>query len=267
MSAKNNMDFPDSGFRMPALFIGHGSPMNAVEENRFTRAWADMAAAIPRPKAILCISAHWETDGTCVTAQEHPKTIHDFYGFPEKLFQMNYPAPGSPALAELVRQTARATPVRPDHSWGIDHGAWSVLCRMFPRADIPVALLSLDSTKPPAFHYELGKDLKSLREKGILIVGSGNIVHNLRTIVWKDTAYDWATAFDDRIRDLILAGDHDAVIEYHRLGPEAGKAVPTNEHFLPLLYTLALREPGESIRFPVEGITLGSISMRSVRIG
>jgi 4,5-DOPA dioxygenase extradiol len=252
---------------MPALFVGHGSPMNAIEENGFSRAWAEVAGSLPRPDAILCISAHWESAGTRVTAMERPRTIHDFYGFPRPLFEVRYPAPGSPDLARLVRETVRATPIREDAEWGLDHGAWSVLCRMFPAAGIPVVQLSLDRTKDPAFHYALGRELAPLREKGVLIVGSGNIVHNLGLMEWRDTGYDWAVQFDARMKELILSGDHVGIVGYPELGKAARLSVPTNEHFLPLLHTLALQEKGEEIRFFTEQVTLGSISMRSLRIG
>ena len=252
---------------MPALFVGHGSPMNAIEENPFTRAWAEAAAPLPRPKAILCISAHWETAGTRVTAMERPRTIHDFFGFPRPLFEVRYPAPGSPELARLVRETVRSTPVEEDAGWGLDHGSWSILRRMFPASDVPVVQLSLDRTKAPAFHYALGKELRPLRERGILIVGSGNIVHNLGRMVWQDTAFGWAVEFDDRMKTLLLSGDHERIVRYPTLGEAARLSVPTNEHFLPLLYVLALQTEGDAVGFFAEKVTLGSVSMRSLRIG
>jgi len=255
------------GTRMPDLFVGHGSPTNAIENNEFSRAWADAARSVPRPRAILCISAHWETAGTRVTAMKAPKTIHDFYGFPQSLYDMRYPAPGSPDLAQLIRESIHTTDVRLDQDWGLDHGTWSVLCRMFPAADIPVVQLSLDRTREPAFHYELGRELQGLCSQGILILGSGNIVHNLGRIVWQDQAYDWALEFDEAIRRLILAGDHEAIVHYDRLGQAARLSVPTNEHFLPLLYILALQGQEDAIGFFTEKVTLGSISMRSLRIG
>ncbi len=240
--------------------------MNAIEDNEFTQAWAEAASLIPKPKAILCISAHWQTVGTAVTAMEQPKTIHDFFGFPQALFDVSYPAPGSPELAQLVQQTVRSLPVQPDQNWGLDHGAWSVLCRMFPDADIPVVQFSLDQNKAPEFHYELGKELRALRRQGVLIVGSGNIVHNLRRIAWRDEAYDWAVEFDERIKQAILAGDHQAITNFDRFGEIARLAVPTDEHFLPLLYVLACQE-NEAVSFFAEKVTLGAISMRSVRVG
>ena len=262
-----NATFPETDVRLPALFVGHGSPTNAIEDNEFSRSWAEAGSALPRPRAILCVSAHWETQGTCVTAMRKPKTIHDFSGFPQALFEMQYPAPGSPALARLAREAVKKSFVAPDDAWGLDHGAWSVLSRMFPAADIPVVELSLDRSQRPEAHYELARDLRALRNRGVLILGSGNIVHNLGRIVWQDTAYDWGVEFDETMRRLILTADHDAIIHYDRLGQAARLAVPTNEHFLPLLYVLALREQGEAIRFFAEKVTLGAISMRSLQIG
>lgn len=260
-------EFPDSDVNMPALFVGHGSPTNAIEDNEFTRAWANVAAAIPKPRAILCVSAHWETAGTQVTVTEQPRTIYDFYGFPDELYAKKYAAPGSPRLAHFVHQSVRKTDIHEDDGWGLDHGAWSVLCKMYPQADIPVVQLSLDSTREPTFHYELGKELKNLRKKGVLILGSGNIVHNLRSVVWSDEAYDWAIEFDRTIERLILSGDHPAIVRYDKLGQPARLAIPTNEHFLPLLYVLALQEKNDPLDFFAARVTMGSLSMRSVRIG
>lgn len=253
--------------RMPALFIGHGSPMNAIEDNEFARAWGRTGQSLPVPKAVLCISAHWERDGTYVTTAERPGTIHDFYGFPKALHEVRYPAPGAPEVGRWVVGNVRRTPVKADNERGLDHGAWSVLCRLFPRADVPVAQLSLDRNRDPAAHYTLARELKRLRDRGVLILGSGNIVHNLRTIAWEDTAYDWAVEFDDCIRERIVAGDHDSLIHYERFGQAAKLAVPTNEHFLPLLYVLAVGDPDEAPTFFAERVTMGSISMRSLRIG
>ena len=220
---------------MPAVFVGHGSPTNAIEDNEFSRAWTDMSKSLPRPKAILCVSAHWETVGTLVTSMEQPRTIHDFYGFPQPLYEIRYPAPGSPGLAQRVREAVAKTPVQADSDWGFDHGTWSVMRRMFPDADIPVVQLSLDRTRPPEFHYKLGEELKPLRSEGVLIVGSGNIVHNLRVMQWQDMAYTWAEESDERIRRLIVDGDHDSIINYETMGDSARLSVPTNEHFLPLM--------------------------------
>jgi 4,5-DOPA dioxygenase extradiol len=258
---------PDTGATMPALFIGHGSPMNAIEDNEFSHAWADLARSLPKPKAVLCVSAHWETVGTRVTAMEQPKTIHDFYGFPSALFQKRYPAPGSPDLARMAQGLVRKAPVELDLDWGLDHGAWSVLCRMFPDADVPVIQLSLDQRKVPDSHYELGRELRGLRKKGFLVLGSGNIVHNLREMAWEDTAYDWALGFDAQMKKLILSGDHKAIIGYSNLGRSARLAVPTPEHYLPLLYVLGTQDESDDVTFFAEKVTLGSMSMRSVRIG
>lgn len=253
---------------MPALFIGHGNPMNAIEESVYSAAWQDAAAAIPRPKAILCISAHWETNGTFVTAMPQPRTIHDFYGFPDELFQVQYPAPGSPELAERVRGMVKTTMVGLDQNWGLDHGAWSVLRRMYPEADIPVVQLSLDRRSQPRFHYDLGRELAALRSEGVLILGSGNIVHNLKMLQWHAREpYPWATGFDRTAAELITSGSHDRLVDYPALGEAARLSIPTNEHYLPLIYILGLQQPGEPVSFFAEGLPLGSLSMRSVKIG
>jgi 4,5-DOPA dioxygenase extradiol len=249
---------------MPALFIGHGSPMNAIEDNAFSQAWGRLGKTLPKPDAILCVSAHWETAGTQATAMAKPRTIHDFFGFPQALFDVEYPAPGSPALAEALPALA---PVALDHDWGLDHGAWSILCRLFPDADIPVVQLSLDRAKTPADHYALGQALRPLRQQGVLIIGSGNIVHNLRRVRWQDAADECAQDFDAQIKRLILAGEHQALIQFDQLGEAARLAIPSPEHFLPLLYILGLQEPGENIAFFNEAVTLGSIAMRSLIVG
>ena len=259
--------FVDTPEKMPVLFVGHGSPMNAIEDNEFSRAWAELGRALPKPRAILCVSAHWETPGSQVTAMERPRTIDDFYGFPQALYDVTYPAPGSPELARLVQASISDPQVQLDQNWGLDHGAWSVLCRMFPDAQIPVVQFSLDRSLSPQAHYDLGRQLRDLRRKGVLIVGSGNIVHNLRRINWDGGAFDWALDFDDTMRRLILAGDHAAIIDYPKLGEAARLAIPTNEHFLPLLYILALREKDEDVRFFAEKVSMGSLSMRSLQIG
>ena len=253
--------------KLPVLFVGHGSPMNAIEENEFSQAWAQIGQSLPRPQAILCISAHWETSGVQATTMEAPRTIYDFYGFPPELYAVRYPAPGSPELAGLVQQTVQGASVQSDLTWGLDHGAWSVLRRMFPAADIPVVQLSLDYTKSPQEHYALGKELGVLCRRGVLIVGSGNMVHNLRLVQWSEAAFDWALEFDELLSQRILAGDHSAIIHYSQFGRMAMLSVPTLEHFLPLLYTLAVQEEGEPVSFFAEKVTLGSISMRGVRIG
>ena len=251
---------------MPTIFVGHGSPTNAIEDTPFTDSWAAVGRSLPRPEGILSISAHWETSGTFVSAMDRPKTIHDFYGFTDTLYAKQYPAPGSPALASLVQETITSIPVTSNLDWGLDHGTWSVLCRMFPKADIPVVQLSLDATKLPEEHYAIGKELRALRNRGILIFGSGNIVHNLGRLVWEDSAHDWAVAFDEKVRNLIMAGDHQALVNYQRLGHEALQSVPTNEHYLPLLYVLATKDSDETVQFFAEGVTLGAISMRSLLI-
>ena len=253
--------------RMPVLFVGHGNPMNAIEDNEFSAAWEKAARSLPTPQAILCISAHWQTDGTYVTAMEHPRTIHDFYGFPPELYAQDYPASGAPVLARSIQNILGKDRVGLDHQWGLDHGAWSVLCRMFPRADIPVVQLSLDRRMGPSAHYELGRKLQDLRRQGVLIIASGNVVHNLGHLSWDASAFDWALEFDARIKALILAGDHTAIVNYKDLGPAAKLAVPTDEHYLPLLYVLALQAPDDAVSFFAEKVTLGAISMRSVKIG
>jgi 4,5-DOPA dioxygenase extradiol len=258
---------PNWDAAMPALFIGHGSPSNAVEENEFSRAWEAVGKKLTRPTAILCISAHWETEGTQVTATERPKTIHDFHGFPKELYEVQYPAPGSRDLAQAIHEMIDHASVGLDHQWGLDHGTWSILRRMFPKADVPVVQLSLDRTQEPAFHFALGQKLRGLRKKGVLIIGSGNIVHNLGEMVWRDQAFDWAKAFDEQIKQMIVAEDHQGIVNYAKLGEMARLSVPTNEHFLPLLYVLGAQGKGEAVRFFAEKITLGSISMRALCIG
>ncbi|CAB5107836.1 Uncharacterized protein ygiD [Olavius algarvensis associated proteobacterium Delta 3] len=252
---------------MPALFVGHGSPMNAIEDNEFSRGWTAVGKELPRPRAILCVSAHWETTGTRITAMDAPSTIYDFAGFPQPLYERRYPAPGAPDLARSIKQAISDTVVHLDYGWGLDHGSWSVLGRMYPEADIPVLQLSLDFDQPPAFHYRLGRNLKHLRRQGVLIMGSGNMVHNLRVSRWDDTAFDWAKEFDAKLAALILEGDHSALVSYETLGSTAPKAIPTNEHFLPLLYVLAQQEQSDTISFFCKKVTMGSISMRSVLIG
>lgn len=255
---------------LPAIFFGHGNPMNALQQNAWTEGWAELGRSIPRPKAVLCISAHWYVPETAVTAMTQPRTIHDFGGFPPELFQVEYPAPGDPALARRVQALLAPLPVRLDEQWGLDHGAWAVLCHVFPQADVPLVQLSLDASKPAAFHYALGKQLAPLRAEGVLIVGSGNLVHNLRAYAWGQPsvgAYDWAARFEQQARALMLADDVAPLIQYEQLGRDALLSIPTPEHYLPLLYVLALRQPGEDISFPSEGMDGGSISMLTVRVG
>jgi 4,5-DOPA dioxygenase extradiol len=256
---------------MPVLFLGHGSPMNAIEENEFVTGFRNISKEIPRPKAVLCISAHWETMGTLLTAMDRPKTIHDFGGFPEELFRVQYPAPGSPELAKEVKGMLTKTEAGLDQKWGLDHGAWSVIRHMYPKADIPVVQMSLDYYKPVKHHYELARELSSLREKGILIVGSGNMVHNLGLVAWDrlnddEYAFDWATEAGNKMKQLILEGDHNELIRYQLLGSEFKMAVPTPEHFLPLLYVLAMQKKNDAVSIFNDRIVAGSISMTSVKV-
>jgi 4,5-DOPA dioxygenase extradiol len=260
--------FPETDVIQPTLFIGHGNPMNAIEDNPYSLGWEAMGRALPTPKAILCISAHWETRGTFLTQSETPQTIHDFGGFPQSLFDVQYPAPGSVALAEITQNALTSqTNVGLTQDWGLDHGAWSVLCRMFPEAKIPVVQLSLDRAATPEFHFSLGQELQNLRKRGVLLIGSGNIVHNLRRAIWQDVAADWAIEFDELSKERIVAGDNNALIDYETLGTAARLSIPTPEHYLPLLYILGARKPDEPILFFNEGVTLNSISMRSIKFG
>jgi len=252
---------------MPALFIGHGSPMNAIEETEFSRVWVELGRSLPRPKAIVCISAHWETIGSQITAMEQPRTIHDFYGFPQALFDVEYPTSGSLILAKQIQQIIGTTDSILNYDWGLDHGCWSVLCQMFPNADIPVIQLSLDRKKSALSHYELGKSLRGLRSEGILIIGSGNIVHNLAKMNWSDNALEWAVDFNNHIKQLIVASDHQSIIDYKKMGAASKLAVPSAEHFLPLLYILGLQSNNEHIRFFNEKVTFGTISMLSLQLG
>lgn len=256
--------------RMPALFLGHGNPMNALARNGWTEGWAALGRSIPRPKAVLAVSAHWYGAGLAVTAMERPRTIHDFGGFPKELFAFDYPAAGSPSLAARVRELLAPLPVASDDRWGLDHGTWSVLCHVYPAADVPVVQLRIDATQPPSFHHDLGARLAPLREEGVLLVGSGNLVHNLRAYAWGEEGVaplDWAARFEGRARELILAGDHTPLISYETLGRDALLSVPTPDHYLPLLTVLGARRKEEPATFPVEGIDGGSISMLAVCIG
>jgi len=257
--------------RLPALFLGHGNPMNALRENAWTRAWAALGAALqPRPRAVLSISAHWYIPATAVTAMPAPRTIHDFGGFPRELFEARYAAPGDPALAARVRELLAPLPVTADRSWGLDHGTWSVLCHVFPAADVPVVQLSIDATRPAAFHRDLGTLLRPLREEGVLLLGSGDVVHNLETYAWgahPAQPYAWALRFENAVRTRLLAGDQVALVDYETLGEDALLSVPTPEHYLPLLYILGASYAGESVTFPTDGIDGGSVSMLAVRFG
>lgn len=255
---------------MPVIFFGHGNPMNALNRNPYTESWAKLGGEIPKPKAIVCVSAHWYKTGTSVTAQKSPRTIHDFGGFPRALHEVRYPAPGDPALAMRVQELLAPVPVEMDLDWGLDHGTWSVLCHAYPKADIPVIQISIDETQPPGFHYQLGRKLAPLREEGVLIMGSGNIVHNLHAYAWGKhpfEPYDWAVRFEEQVRGFLVQGHHEPLIAYESLGEDALLSVPTPEHYLPLLWTIALQKPEETFSFPVSGVDGGSVSMLSVKIG
>lgn len=258
-----------SSMRMPVIFFGHGSPMNTLASNRYTEAWRKLGASVPRPKAILAISAHWVTRGTAVTAMVKPRTIHDFGGFPQALYDIQYPAPGDPALAARVRELLAPLEVHLDQAWGLDHGTWSVLAHAFPDAGIPVVQLSMDGTKPARFHYDLGKQLAPLRGEGVLIVGSGNVVHNLMLMRRGDgaAAYDWSKRFNEQVRAALASGSHQVLIDFERLGEDARLSVPTPEHYLPLLYIAALQAPDEAIAFAVDGYEAGSLGMLSAAAG
>ena len=256
--------------RMPTLFIGHGNPMNAVQDSVWSRAWAAWGQRLPKPSAVLSISAHWYLPDSAATAMAHPRTIHDFGGFPRELFEVQYPAPGNPALVSRLRELLDPLQIRADLAWGLDHGTWSVLRRVFPAADVPVVQLSLDETQPAAFHYELGKRLAPLRDEGVLLLGSGNIVHNLHTYAWGRhpvQPFDWAARFETTVRNLILQGNHRALVDYGSLGPDAELSIPTPDHYLPLLYVLGASEKSDAVSFPTEGMDGGSISMLSVQLG
>ncbi len=263
---KASSQLPGQDQKMPALFIGHGSPMNAIEDNQFHKSWAELGKSLPKPKAILCISAHWLTRGTKVTAMEQPRTIHDFGGFPETLFAQQYPAKGSKQVADETIALVKRTAVESDFEWGLDHGTWSVLLPMYPKADIPVIQLSIDYSQPPQYHYDLAKELQALRNKGVLIVGSGNIVHNLGMLDFTGKTFDWAIEFDEKIKQFINNKNHAAIVNYQQLGKVAQFAVPTNDHYLPLLYTLALQGEKEEVNYFNEQTQMGSVSMRSLII-
>jgi 4,5-DOPA dioxygenase extradiol len=258
-----------SDARMPAVFVGHGNPMNSIAQNGWTEAWGRLAAAMPRPRAILAVSAHWYLPGTRVTANERPKTIHDFGGFPRALYEVQYPAPGSPELARRVQELLAPAPAVLDAGWGLDHGTWSVLVHMYPDASIPVIQLGIDETASAAEHYQLARRLRPLRDEGVLVLGSGNVVHNLHAYAWGRQVvepYDWAVRFERRLRELMTSGDLDTVTAYEALGADAALSAPTPDHFLPLLYVLAQHDDGDAVSFPVEGFDGGSVSMLSVRL-
>jgi 4,5-DOPA dioxygenase extradiol len=254
---------------MPALFLGHGSPMNAITESRYSASWRELGCALPRPKSIVCVSAHWFTRGTGVTVAESPVTIHDFYGFPPELYAVEYPAPGNPALAERVAELLQPTGVIPDESWGLDHGAWSLLTRLYPEADTPVIQLSIDGTQPACYHYELAQRLAPLRDEGVLVLGSGNVIHGRRQnggTLNAEGVFEWAAEFEAKVRDCILRRDHQPLLDYEEWGLPARLAVPTPEHYLPLIYVLGLAQADDEVCFPVEGIE-GAMSMLGVRVG
>ncbi len=279
MNAQNLQSFnqlPDSGELMPVLFVGHGSPMNAIEDNRFSQGWREAAKTVPAPKAILCISAHWETRGTYVTAMEKPRTIHDFGGFPQELYEVQYPAPGSRPLAQETSSSIKGTSVGLDQQWGLDHGCWSVLKQMYPQAEIPVVQLSLDVNRSGPAHYALAKELAPLRKKGVLVLGSGNMVHNLRRVVLRGNdpagfnepyGFDWAIEANELFKKLIAENDHQRLANYQVLGPAVQLAIPTPEHYLPLLYALALKMDTDSIRYFNDQPVAGSLTMTSIIIG
>ncbi len=257
---------------MPVLFLGHGSPMNAIEENEFVAGFRKMGKEVPKPSAILCISAHWETNGTYVTAMKHPKTIHDFGGFPQALFDVQYPAPGSPNLAKETQNLVTKTEVGLENNWGLDHGAWSVIKHLYPDADVPVIEMSIDRSKPSQYHYELAKELASLRNKGVLIIGSGNMVHNLRMVAWNklnevNYGYDWAIEASENMKKFILEGNHKSLINYRSQGKSFKLAIPTPEHYLPLLYALALQGEKEQVSLFNDKLVAGSLTMTSLKIG
>ncbi|HET8828847.1 MAG TPA: 4,5-DOPA dioxygenase extradiol [Pelobium sp.] len=264
-STMNNTD------KMPVLFLGHGSPMNAIEENEFVSAFRKLGKDLVRPNAILCISAHWETKGTFVTAMQNPPTIHDFGGFPQALFDVQYPAPGSPELAQHTKNIITKTEVGLDDKWGLDHGAWSVIKHLYPNADIPIIQMSIDYSQSPKYHYELAKEISSLRRKGILIIGSGNMVHNLRLVAWdrlnQQYAFDWATEANEAMKSHILNGDHQKLIDFKSQGKAFDLAIPTPEHYLPLLYTLGLKEENEEVTLFNDKPIGGSLTMTSIKIG
>jgi 4,5-DOPA dioxygenase extradiol len=255
---------------LPALFLGHGNPMNALQANAWTHAWAALGASLPPPRAVLAVSAHWYVPELAVTAMSAPRTIHDFGGFPRELYEVRYPAPGDMRLAARVQQLLAPFPVSANLDWGLDHGTWSLLRHVFPQADVPVVQLSIDERQPARFHYELGARLRPLRQQGILVLGSGDVVHNLHAYAWgrhPQAPYDWALRFERHVRACLTAGDHAPLIDYGACGSDALLAVPTPEHYLPLLYILGASLPGEPVSFPVEGMDGGSVSMLAVQFG
>jgi 4,5-DOPA dioxygenase extradiol len=265
-------ELKEQGQVMPVLFVGHGSPMNGIEDNEFSRRWTQMAREIPTPAAVLVVSAHWFSKGTKITAMDFPETIHDFGGFPRQLFDVQYPAPGNPSLAKETASLLHSAHVELDHDWGLDHGTWTIIRHMFPDAKIPVLQLSIDYTKSPQFHYDLAAELYELRKKGVLIIGSGNMVHNLRMVAWDKMnqpgfGYDWALSMNDKFKQLIADGNHQPLINFESLGSEGRLAIPTPEHYLPLLYTLGLKTGRDQVSFFNDQVVAGSLTMTSVKIG
>ncbi|MFZ4725945.1 MAG: 4,5-DOPA dioxygenase extradiol [Paludibacter sp.] len=255
---------------MPVLFVGHGNPMNAIEDNEFTRSWSEIAASIPNPTSILCISAHWETRGTKITAMPKPKTIHDFGGFPRSLYEVQYPAAGNPELATQIKNQIKQPEIGLDYSdWGLDHGAWSVIKHLYPDANIPVVQMSLNQNQAPKYHYELSKELAFLRQNGVLIIGSGNLVHNLRMVDWQNenAAFNWAQEANEQMKKWILNDNHQSLIDFNKQGRAFELAIPTAEHFLPLLYTLGLKDKTDDIKFFTDKLVMGSLSMTGLQIG
>ena len=255
---------------MPVIFFGHGNPLNALQQNDWTEGWATIGKSIPRPRAIVCVSAHWYLPATLVTAMDQPRTIHDFGGFPRELYEVQYRAPGSVEIARQVQELLAPLPAGLDQSWGLDHGTWSVLVHAYPEADVPVVQLSIDETQPAAFHFELGKRLAPLRDEEVLIIGSGNLVHNLHTYAWGGQIpepYDWAVRFEDAAKQLMIDGEFEPLIDYESLGRDAVLSIPTPDHYLPLLYVLGTKRDGDAVTFPVQGVDGGSVSMLTVQIG
>lgn len=255
---------------MPAIFFGHGNPMNALLENAYTDGWKALGRSLPKPQAVLMVSAHWYFPATAVTVSPKPRTIHDFGGFPRELYEVEYPAQGSPELAERVRDLLSPLDVGFDERWGLDHGTWSVLCHVFPEADVPVVQLSIDDRQPPEFHYELGKRLSPLRDEGVLVAGSGNLVHNLHTYAWgrhRVEPFDWAVRFENQAREFLMSGHDASLVAYESLGRDAQLSIPTPDHYLPLLYVMGARRADDEVTFPVEGVDGGSVSMLTIRMG
>ena len=273
LSSFNNFTsaLPELEKKMPVLFIGHGSPMNGIQDNEFSSRWSKMAQEIPVPKAVLVVSAHWLSSGTRITAMNFPQTIHDFGGFPRELFEVQYPAPGDPVIAAETRKMVKMASIEEDHDWGLDHGTWTVVRHMYPQANIPVLQLSIDRNKPPKYHFELAKELAALRKKGVLIIGSGNMVHNLGMLAWDKIdhpgfGYDWALEINERFKKHIFEGDFNRLINFSSLGPESRLAIPTPEHYIPLLYTLGLKNELEEVSFFNDRAVAGSLTMTSVKI-